>query len=1114
MRLLRDRPRALFAAGPSTSRAVRLLLLLGLALVPLLVALPLAVVSGPRLAEDAFGAALAQHALSAQRGWVDSVRQVLVATARSSDVTSGDPARCNGYIQSIATALPHYTGLGFIGTDGHEACTPDRVPRLYLGDRRYFIEAMQRGDFVIGEFLIGRTSGRKVLGFGMPARDARQQIVGVVFATLDLEAMSRQMLAQWPRDDVHIRLVDALGRVILTNRPEQDRLGEPLEPAPLRQAALDAQTATLRTRDAAGRRWDHRVEPGPSSGLFVTVSQPRPPIEAMHVGALLLAAALLTAAMLRFWRATEAPDVPSPIDAPASGVEAAAAAPPRAAPESAWLLAAQRVGAPGGWVLDPLSGELEASALAADTVGWAAERAGQGTDAPPLRLGIERFLGRIDPQDRDRLTKALAAVRDGQDTLDLVHRIVGRDGTVRSVHLLGQRVTAPDGSRRIVGAVRDVSETTREREALQLLRFALARIGDIVILAERPVDGGPDSLRIVYVNETYERLTGHSRATLQGVHLRGPALNEPALVRIRAAMQARVTVREELAFEARDGRLLWLDTDISPLPDVADGRVHFIAVQRDITEKKAVYEAAGATLRRLQDTLHGMTDGFIVLDLEWRYSFVNEQGAALLGRSAEELLGRHYGDLFPEAVENEFGRTCRATREDGMPRAVEFEHAVWQRWFACHMYPTPDGTAVFFHEVTARRAAEQGTEKLVRGLHALRQLDGALVQAWSFDEVAREGLHHARLLTQADRAALVRREHGVPGTSLVSDDDGFSPVSADALVLPAALWQSLEDDGVLREDATAIAAWPDARSLLALPLQADGLLLGALVLTSSDASHFETERLGLARDIADRLAVGLQQASMRARIERHAIELEARVAERTAALVLSNRELEAVSYSLSHDLSAPAEAIARFSSELVDTGSTLGDADRHLVQRIHANAHRMTEIIAAMLSLARITHAGTQRVAVDVSELAAEIVAALREREPARQVTVRIDAGLRVMADRAMLRVVLENLLGNAWKFSARAEAPHIELLRGDADRPRGPWLVVRDNGSGFDMAHAERLFTPFHRLHAASDFPGTGIGLATVRRIVELHGGQIEARSHIGGPTEIAFSLPGMAGR
>jgi PAS domain S-box-containing protein len=231
------------------------------------------------------------------------------------------------------------------------------------------------------------------------------------------------------------------------------------------------------------------------------------------------------------------------------------------------------------------------------------------------------------------------------------------------------------------------------------------------------------------------------------------------------------------------------------------------------------------------------------------------------------------------------------------------------------------------------------------------------------------------------------------------------------------------------------------------------------------------------------------------------------LAQSNAELTAANKELEAFSYSISHDLRAPLRGIDGFSQALLeDYSDRLDDTGKQYLERMRVGAQRMAALIDDLLMLSRITRAEIERQPIDLSEMARSVARDLSRQDPGREVEFVIAPGLRAEADSRLMRTVLENLLGNAWKFTSRRSHARIEFGRTPAGGLSA--FFVRDNGAGFDPAYASRLFGAFQRLHAAAEFPGTGVGLASVQRVIHRHGGRVWAQSAVNEGATFFFTL------
>jgi PAS domain S-box-containing protein len=279
------------------------------------------------------------------------------------------------------------------------------------------------------------------------------------------------------------------------------------------------------------------------------------------------------------------------------------------------------------------------------------------------------------------------------------------------------------------------------------------------------------------------------------------------------------------------------------------------------------------------------------------------------------------------------------------------------------------------------------------------------------------------------------------------------------------------------------------------PLLSGGKVIGTLSFGSRSRRNFSDEDLSVMKTVADEVAIAMERIRL--------LESERL---RSQELETLNRDLEAFAYSVSHDLRTPLRTIDGFSLALLeDYADKLDDEGKDYLQRVRAATQRMGWLIDDILKLSRVTRAEMRRETLDLGDIARDILQRLSETYPERRVKVEVQKSVPANGDGRLLTVALENLLGNAWKFTERSGEARIEF--GSLQRDGLKEYFIRDNGEGFDMKYAGKLFQPFQRLHAA-DFPGTGIGLATVKKIIERHGGRVWIEGEIGRGTTVFFTL------
>jgi signal transduction histidine kinase len=300
------------------------------------------------------------------------------------------------------------------------------------------------------------------------------------------------------------------------------------------------------------------------------------------------------------------------------------------------------------------------------------------------------------------------------------------------------------------------------------------------------------------------------------------------------------------------------------------------------------------------------------------------------------------------------------------------------------------------------------------------------------------------------------------------------------------------------------------QSYLDMPIQVGQEFWGIIGFENSleekDWGEAEIDSLKVAASVLG-AAIQRQQTDLAIRLLN--FELEQRVQERTAELESANRELESFAYSVSHDLRTPLRGIDGYSKLLRDDYASLLDQQgREYLENVIRATTRMADLINDLLKLSRVTRTEMHRVVVNLSDMAEELLEEMRQREPQRRVEVHVQEGLQAYGDPNLLRLALNNLLGNAWKFTSHTASARIEV--GAQQNNGRTTYYVSDNGVGFDMKFKDKLFVAFQRLHSASEFEGTGVGLATVQRVITRHSGQIWAEGRLRQGAAFYFTLPG----
>ena len=676
-------------------------------------------------------------------------------------------------------------------------------------------------------------------------------------------------------------------------------------------------------------------------------------------------------------------------------------------------------------------------------------------------------------------------------------------------------------------ALERLQELQRTREALEHNETVLRQAQQLARLGHWSWDFRAD--RPVWSEEVY-RIFGRDPAGPPADFKEVPRYYTPeSWARLSAAVQRTIETGEAYRLDCEvvreDGERRWVDSRGEAVRGAGGEIAALRGMMQDVTERWRAEEALRVSEAHLRLFVAHAPAALAMFDRDMRYVAVSRRWRTDYGLGERTLEGVSHYDVFPElpaawrAIHQRglAGEVIRAD-EDSFARADGTVQ--WLRW---EMRPWHDargavgGIVIFSEDVTERRRTEEAlreSDATARALNAklagLQEVLARLATERSVEGIATLSCAAARRLTGADGATFSLR-----------DGDGVRCIEEDAI---APLWKgrwyplgrcpggwvlqqgrllSVEDSAADPHVPADLCVGTFVRSLLMVPVRAADPIgvVGVVWAARRRPSAEETEML---RALADSAAVAIENVQFYQLLDR-------RVQERTAELHAANRELDAFAYAVSHDLRAPLRAMNGFSQALLeDFGPGLPEGARQHLDEILRGSRRMGELIDGLLLLSRSTRGELRHEAVDLSALAARVAADLGRAEPARRVDWHIAPGLTASGDPRMIEVLLSNLLGNAWKYTAGRADARIEFGRGPA--PDDDAFFVRDNGAGFDPRHAGRLFQPFQRLHREDEFPGLGIGLATVHRIVSRHGGAIRASSAPGAGATFRFTLAAAA--
>ena len=700
----------------------------------------------------------------------------------------------------------------------------------------------------------------------------------------------------------------------------------------------------------------------------------------------------------------------------------------------------------------------------------------------PEQIAATPAIELVVAEDRPSVLKAIERAFN-QGFAEVQARYRTKEGP-RDYLFNGRRIEYGNDSL-LVGSGRDLSERL---EAEQAIRSSEEKYRNLFESAQEGIWLVDVDANTQLANPRLAEMLGYRANEMQGRSLfEFVAPDQRALAEERFAHhQAGTRVQHELRFQRADGSDLWAIVAATPVLDNSGNFKGGLALIMDITERKRMEAALHTSEARLRTLVNTLPDLVWLKDPDGVYLLCNSRFECFFGASEKEIVGKNDFDFVDAELARFFRQKDNEAIAAGGPRINE-------EWVTY----ADDGHRELLETIKTPMHDSES------------QLVGVLGIARSITErhEAQKRIEQALDLAERRQSYLQAILNNMPFLAWLKDEKGrFLAVNqafAQSCGAPNADWLVSKTDLDVWPERQAEANRADDREVMETgqrKVVEETFVAEDIAgwLETSKTPIFDSEgkiigTTGFAQDVTERIKA-------RDELERH-------VAARTAELQAANAELEAFTYAVSHDLRAPLRAISGFSQALIeDLGDGLDDRSTvYLNQLIDAGRH-MSDLVEGLLRLSRSTMREPVREQVDLSALVRLTAERLKERYPNPPVRLDIQTGVTTTADRKLLVTVVENLMDNAWKYTANTPMPRIEFFT--EQQGQNSIYCLRDNGAGFDMEFADNLFAPFQRLHRQDEFPGIGIGLATVQRIIKRHGGEIWATSEPRKGARFCFTL------
>ena len=683
------------------------------------------------------------------------------------------------------------------------------------------------------------------------------------------------------------------------------------------------------------------------------------------------------------------------------------------------------------------------------------------------KIANASILSLFAPADHD-LVRHNVARADQIGHAQFEANMIRRDGSTFPVQM--DLVSVHDDAGELSYRVATAQDITARKQAEQEIAqqaSIIQYINDTVIVAD-------EHLVITDWNAAAERMYGWTREEMIGrtgeSTLKTEFFNT---TREEVLQQLRDTgeFSAEVTQLRKDGTRFIVETHTVTIPAAHGGLAQLISVNRDITERKQTDKNLKWINQQLNDILESIKDDFYVLDRNWNFVYTSRQFTSKVGKEPADFVGQNIWNMFPKHVGTALEENFRAAMEKREIRRFEIPGKYTSAWYRMTAFPSADGITVLGTDVTELKQAEADVVENEARYH--RVLD-AMMEGCQIIDFDWKYIYVNEVVAAQGK----RKPDELLGHTMMEMYPGIENTE-----LFHVLQECMETRTSRRLENQFI--FPDGKIgwfELSIQPAREGLFILSTDITERKQTESEIRRLNE--------------------------KLEERVIERTAQLHAANKELEAFSYSVSHDLRAPLRAISGYARILVeDYTSILDDEGKRICDVITDEARRMGELIDDLLSFSRLSRKEMQTTKVDMKALAYSVYGELTTEEQRQRIDFSVGKLPAAVADPALLHQVWINLISNAIKFTSKKERAVIEV---GTKRHDGEHIYcIRDNGAGFDIQYVDKLFGVFQRLHSEDEFEGTGVGLAIVQRIVQRHGGRVWAEGETNKGATFYFALP-----